>query len=394
MVTFAQMSTAEKKLSRLERYGMRYFSYLSRKVEVPDSGDEVHVLNQEEKKALYRVQRHSILRQAAAGAISAGLSVLVGFWLWPYPGDHLADLTWEEMLHYYALLYPLTFGITAVEILYLYYDGLRSVHKLSTIAGLNLFPRRGEQQGLSLYLVRAALELPNPPDGLDGINPRREISRFELLVVAAVYKFKATVTNFLVKAILRRIVGRSALRAVMEFAAMPVYGFWNGLIAYWVLRQARVRALGPSAIEEFSRVLYEDADQRSKAAQTAAFQAIGAAIVRTVDLHPNLILLMQSTRRHLGTPGEVPLDDSQAFIQTVQQLPPDEQAFALRVLVVASISDGKMVGRERRLLQEMFQRCGLGDDLSGIQRLRKAFVKGEDIRREDILNCLPAHLPA
>jgi len=387
------MPEKEKKTPILERYGLRYFSYLSRKSPVKTGGDEIHVLNHEERKALIRVERASIARQAVAGGISAGLSVLIGFWLWPHPNDLLIELTLEETLHYYALLYPITFGVTAIEIAYLYYDSLRSVHKLSTMAGLNLFPEADQPQNLTVSLVRAALEMPNPPDGLEGINPRREISRLELLFAVAIYKLKATATNFILKAFLRRMAGRSALRPLMEFVAVPVFAFWNGLIAYWVLREARTRAMGPSAVEEYSSVLFEDADQRSPEAHLGAFRAIGAAIVRTVDLHPNLILLMEATERHLGDPGEATLDDSELFVQSVLKLSEEEQSWVLRVFVVASMIDGRLVRRERRLLRDIFQRCGYDTDLTAIQRLRSDFVKGNDIVKEAILNCLPQKNP-
>lgn len=382
------MPDKEKKPSILERYGLRYFNYLSRKSNHEVDEEGIHVLDPGERKAMFQVQRQSIIRQAVAGGISAAISVLIGFWLYP-KDDYFAELTWEETLWYYAWLYPVTFAVTAVEILYLYYDGLRSVHKLSTIAGLNLFPKQGNERGLATYLVRAALELPNPPDDLEGIDPRREVSKFRLFVAATVYKLKATATNFFAKAILRRMVGRSAFRALMEFVAVPVYAFWNGLIAYWVIRQARIRAMGESAVEEFSEVLYENPEGYSEQARIAAFQAIGAAIVRTVDLHPNLILFMEASSRHLGDPGDATLDNSELFIRSVLALSDPEKEFALRVFVVACLLDGRIAPREKRLMREVFERCGFESDLSDVNSLLKMFVKGQDFDRATILNCLP-----
>ena len=384
------MAEKEVKPTRMERFGMRYFERMSKKYKHEFSPDEIHVLNAHERKNLMRVQRNSIIRQSVAGAISALISVLIGFWIWPYPGDMDHPLTWEEQIWFYGWLYGLSFIVTAIEIAYLYYDSLRSVHKLANVAGLDLFPADEEEHGVAVTLVRAALELPNPPDDLERVNPRKEIKKWQVFIAAMIYKLKATATNFVLKAVGRKIAGRSGLRAAMEFLAVPVFAFWNGLIAYWVLRQARIRAMGPSAVEEFSQVIYARADEFGETAHLAAFRAIGAAIVRTVDLHPNLIAFMKSTYRYLGNPGEVELDSSPLFLECLEYLPADEQDFALRVYILASILDGKLARREKRLLLKAFEICGYEPDLKGVKNLRKAFVGGRDNVMECLNNCLPS----
>lgn len=373
----------------MERLGLRFFERMSKKYPASFSPDDIHVLNPEERKALLRVQRNSIIRQALAGGVAAAICTWIGIWLWPYPDKPDAVLTWEESLWFYGWLQGLSFLVTMAELTYLYIDSLRSVHRLSTVAGLDLFPGQSEESGVAISLVRAALELPNPPDDLQGVNPRREISKFWLLVTGLIYKFKATATNFLFKALLRRVAGRSGLRTLMDFAGVPVFAFWNGLIAYWVLRQARIRAMGPSAIQEFSEVLYEQAEDLSEAAHLAAFQAIGTAIVRTVDLHPNLITFMKVSEKHLGKPEKVELDSSDLFLETLGKLNPKEQDFALKVMVVASIVDGKLARRERKLMKTAFEQCGLAPDLEGIVTLKKAFVRGDDIKGARLRSCLP-----
>ncbi len=190
------MSEKEGKPTRMERFGMRYFERMSKKYKPEESPDEIHVLNAHERKGLMRIQRNSILRQSLAGGVSALISVLIGFWIWPYPGELDRELTWEEQLWYYGWLYGLSFAVTAVEIAYLYYDSLRSVHQLANKAGLDLFPDDEKERAVAMTLVRAALELPNPPDDLDRVNPRKEIAKWQVFIAAMVYKFKATATNF------------------------------------------------------------------------------------------------------------------------------------------------------------------------------------------------------
>jgi hypothetical protein len=376
----------------MERQGLRFFQRLSARFPKNTPSDDIHVLNPQERQHLRRLQRDAVIRAAMAGGISAGLGVLAGILLEPMLLGLGDEAPFDVWLPYFALVTSISVLVTFVEIGFLYWDALRTVHRISAVAGLELFPMGSENSSVALALVRAALELPNPPDDLEGVNPRREISKFRFLVGTLIYKLKATATNFILKALLRRIVGRSAFRTLIELVAVPVYAAWNAVICYWVLRQARIRAMGPSAAAEFLSQILQDAGKLDEHAQLAVFRAAGAAIVRTVDLHPNHIAMMQLIERRLGDPGGVQLDDSKLFLEHLATLTPAAQVIALRVLVMASIIDGRIALRERQLLKEAYVVAGYPDDIHKAERLCKAFVRGDDLGHHDILDCLPARL--
>jgi hypothetical protein len=385
------MSEEEKKPPLMERLGMRYFQRLSAKYPHNFSPDEIHVLNKSERKQLRKIQRNNIIRAAVAGGISAGLSVVASVLLEePMLGPNSADLPFMEQIWYLGTVMGISTAITAVEIGYLYWDALRSVHRLSITAGLDLFPDNDGKAVIATVLVRAALELPNPPDEVDGINPRREVSKVRLLVGTLIYKLKATATNFVVKALMRRAVGRAGFRTWMEVSSVPVFGFWNALIAWWVMKQARIRAMGPSAVKEYTEIIFGDMGTIGEKAQIDSFQAVGSAVVRSVDLHPNLIALMEALDRKFGDPGKIVLDDSYLFLDHLNELQPNEQDFVLRILALASIIDGKLKYRERKLLKQALQITGYPPELEEIKRWQRAFVRGDVVPAEIVLGCLPA----
>lgn len=384
------MSEPTVEYSRMERLGLRFFKRLSQRYPHNFSPDDIHVLNPEERKALRRLQRNAVIRAAIAGGLSAGIGVIIGLLLEPMLQGQVEDPPMNLWLPYFGLVTGISILVTFAEIAFLYWDALRTVHRISAVAGLDLFPARDDDSAVAMALVRAALELPNPPDDLEGVNPRREISKFRLLVGTLIYKLKATATNFLLKAIIRRIVGRSTFRALIEFVAVPVYAAWNAVICWWVLRQARIRAMGPSAATEFVEAIITEAGPHlDETTQRVMLRAVGAAIVRTVDLHPNLVSLMEIMAHRLGIPENVALDDSGAFLQDLKDLSPTSQQPALRILVIAAILDGRIGRREQQLLQEAFQTANLKPNLHRVHRLRRAFVQGDEIPIASILDCLP-----
>jgi hypothetical protein len=254
------MTSALKK-PLLERVGVRYFAARSSKVAKVVSADAVHVLNPLERAAMRRVQAGAIGRAVLAGAISGGISAGAEVWASPLLPEGASAFS-RAGLAYWSLLGGATVVASVAEVLFLYWDTLRSVHELARVAGLELFgpDRAASDVALADALARAALELPNPIDLNVGVNPHRESQKWRLVLASLAYKAKVGVTNFVVKLVVRRLLGRVAVRGVLgalvPFVAVPVTALWNAVVAWLVLREARIRAMGPSAVDELLELTF------------------------------------------------------------------------------------------------------------------------------------------
>ncbi|MCC6214160.1 MAG: hypothetical protein IT376_04790 [Polyangiaceae bacterium] len=362
----------------LERLGVRYLRWRASGVAAAQApaSDEVHVLNVEERRALRRIERTAIGRAALAGALS-GLACAIPVLLLPEPpGGDTAGL-----VRYWAIVGGVMAVASVAEIGFLYWDALRAVHELAVAAGLRVRDEpHGEDAAMVVAaLARAALELPNPPnDGL-GVDPTRETSRWKVLAASLLYKLKVALTGFVLKAILRRALGRVVVRSWLELVAVPVTAAWNAAVCWIVLREARLRAMGPSAAIELARVLFADGLRLTESGRAAVLRAIGGSIVRTGDLHPNLTALLRAARARVGDAPVEALDDTRRFLDELPRLPAAEQALVLRVTAVAAILDGKLAPAERRLLGEAFTACGRPFEVRRVERLRRAFLRGEPL---------------
>jgi len=375
----------------LVRLGVRYFRNLSSKVRPLEALDAVHLLNASEREALRRIERGAIVRAAIAGGISTivAAAVEVGVAMPLYGHRHP---TFGDQVRFYAIVGAATVVTSVIEILYLYWDGLRAVHRLSHEAGLDLFPTQDDDKALAAAMARAALELPNPTTGLFGVDPRREASKLRLVAASLVYKLKVSVTNFLVKALVRRMLGRAFVRGWLPFVAVPITAAWNALVCWLIMREARIRAMGPSAAREMIDIAFAGERPLSARGKAAVLRAVASSIVRTEDLHPNLAALLHEValrvrdvprldpRERLDAADDAgDLDDSRAFLAAIGRLDRAEQRIVLRVLAIASIIDGRLTRAEKRLLVEARSVCSLPADLSGVERLRRAFIDGDPI---------------
>jgi hypothetical protein len=386
----------------LVRLGVGYFQSLARvgtgggpasdAAAAETATDAIHFLNADERRALRRVERGAIARAALAGAISSVIAAATEVAIaQPLLGRRPRFATWEDQGRFYAVVALATVVTSILEILFLYWDGLRTVHRLSREAGLDLFPNEDDDKALAGAMARAALELPNPTAMLFGVNPHREASRLRLVVASLVYKAKISVTNFLMKALVRRMLGRAFVRGWLPFVAVPITAAWNGFICWLIMREARIRAMGPSAAKEMVELVFASGITLSPIARTATLRAIASSIVRTEDVHPNLAALFYEVARRVDrlprergrpivTDDAGDLDDPRVFLERVARLAPDEQRIVLQILAIASIIDGRLTRAEKRLLDEARTACALPPErlsIPAIDGLRRAFVDGD-----------------
>src|SRR5436853_2906562 len=122
------MATAQDPI--LVRWGVRYFRELSKKLGPVDVGDGVHFLNPDERKALRKIERGAILRAAIAGALSTIVAAVTEVLAHPLLGPDDRHATFDQQVRFWSIVGGATVLASIIEILYLYWDGLRATHAL------------------------------------------------------------------------------------------------------------------------------------------------------------------------------------------------------------------------------------------------------------------------
>jgi hypothetical protein len=367
------------------RIGVRYIRSRHGKLPPNQDTDGVHVLNAEERAALKRISRAMIIRAACAGATSTCFTAAVEVAANPLQASgHVAG-------YYFLLLSSLALA-SMLEIMFLYWDALRSVHELSRAAGLPLFSEEDAKSKLAATMARAALEIPNPRLELEGIDPWKEASRFRLLVASLVYKAKVSATNFVFKAIVRRALSRAAVRTyLVPFVAVPFTAMWNAIVAWLIVREAKLRVMGPSAAHALIEMTFGKRPELSTGAAEAALRAVGASIVKKEDLHPNLFALFREVSARVPhAKAAESLDDTKAFLARLATIDAKESEVVLRVLAIATILDGRITKKERALLADAFKATGRNVDLSRVEALRVAFTSGDEMDASLVENIVVA----
>lgn len=376
----AQATPAAEPPPFLQRLGVRWVHRRERRLGAPARQIDAHRLDAAEQAELRKIQRNLIVRAAIVGALSGLVAAVTEIQVdanMPLPDDPSAG----ELARYWGIVGGVAVVGGILEVVYLYVASLQAVHAIARTAGIPLF-RSGTDDAdvpaspMAEALVRAALELPNPPPHEHAIDPLREAPRWRSVIVGLLYKAKIGLTSFLIKLILRRAIGRAVLRVWLVFVGVPVTAFWNGLVAYIVIREARLRAIGPSAARRFCDLLDVDENAHDPEFRELAWRAVAASVVRTHELHPNVLALLEELERRLGLPEAKELDDTQRFLHRLSETGPVARRVAVRLLCVAAILDGRMTRDERRLLAEAKAASGKSVERRALDTLRRQFVGG------------------
>lgn len=357
---------------------------------VSSADNPVYVLDAEEHAALRAIERGAVLRSAGVGAVS-GL-VCGAATVWAGSRWEITDATrLADLAAYWGFQGGVTIVASVAEIIYLYWDALISVRRLAHAAGLDLHGAPSvvgaTRHGIATALARTALELPDPHAPVYGVDPRRESSAVALLLASIAYKAKIGVSTFVLKALVRRALGRIATRQLLAFAALPVNAIWNAVVTFLVLREARIRAMGPSAVEALVPDLIPDPSRLSIEARKSIARAAAAAIVRTECAHPNLVLFLRRILERVGPLGDrIVLDDTALFVEHARTLDEAERCIVIRVAIAGAVLDGRTGASETRLLTAIFAVLGERPDdattsrvtreVAEVERLRRAFVHG------------------
>ncbi|NYS26233.1 hypothetical protein HUK65_14680 [Rhodobacteraceae bacterium 2376] len=334
-------------------------------------------------RRITRVTRWSIALAALAGIVSGG--VIGGAEVWMRQGlfdGKLEDLGWREALPYWAAFYAFVGVISAVEIALLYALALVGIARITRHSGLPL--SHGEGHGLLAHsLARAGLEFPNPRGRVHGIDPYAHVARWKLTALNLAYKMKVGVSSFLLRVFLRRVAARMAIRGLVPLLAGPLYAVWNAWIIARIMAEARLRTLGPFAVDALIAAQFGAAGDLADTQKDVLEHAAGEMLTRGQDGHPNQIYLLERLRTALQRDGDIALDWG-AMRPHLPRLEAAGQTRVLDLLTVSCLIGGRLHREQAALLRDACLDCGATLQVARLADLRKALARGRKVTNAEL----------
>ncbi|GAB6060204.1 LBF_2804 family protein [Desulfonatronum parangueonense] len=356
-------------LNIFERWGLHWMRRHSRSDQPALSHWPKEVL-----RKIQRMERSTIIQASILGAVSGALFGLTEMGLEEWFGD---DQGWR----YWVIFSVLGLVISGAEIIILYWRIFRTVGRAATQAGLDI-DRDDVERMMVLGLSRAALDMPNPRAEFHGVDPYSRLPRWKLLMYTVFYRLKVGATSMALRVIMRRVLARAALRSLIPFAAIGVFAFWNALITYWILRQARIRTAGPVAIRDLEAITKDDCDSLDQSRKELLYKAVGESVIRSQDAHPNHVLLLGQLLERWKIDEEKIKGEWREGALNETELGKAGTKALLRILVAATILRGPPRKGQRKFLVEMAERLGRQVDKKALKALQGDVYDGQGLEPE------------
>ena len=322
------------------------------------STEELFQLTEEEKAKLKAIETGTLLRAGIAGAL--GVIVLYlplnifGQQLFPLQIFQLPYINQVISLSIEFLLYSAF--LVLLEIWYLTYLNIKAVSAMSAVFG---HPNPANEFYEDNLQALIALGIEKKQEKLEtiGLNPFNGLSKIWLAIFYVLIKIKAMVSNVLFTFLVKKVLGRYALRLIVEFAGIPVYAFWNMWGAKKVMDETRVRALAPPLIKQFAEALYQEQRNNTEFCQHI-YDTLQLISESKRSFHYNHFLLSIMVLNKFSVNVELEPFFERKFVNSIENYSELTRAGIKRLFVFGILIDGKISYREKRILRTL-RRQGL-----------------------------------
>ena len=363
---------------------LRYFRKYYKSIDDGLIEDTVEPFTDYDVRELRRLEHGAIIRAGLAGALS-GLAAAMGALVVDHI-DALGETSVTRFIQNYPEVFITIIAIlaTIVEVSYLYVLGVRTIHELSEKTEKTRLAAI-QDQSWEFDLTRLALEIPFSTNPVFGIDPMREASPLKTLMISLAYKAKISISSFVAKALVKRVLGRSAARSIIELATVPIFAVWNALIFAWVLRKVRMVLIGPRLIRELALLAFPNSDYTpDDGFQASMATALGVLIVQKGELHPNAARLLDYLVQSFGLKAGQFSDKREVLYEQISRLDPQDQLRLFRSCLLVAVLDGNYKKREENILADIATKLNLEWSTAEVKRYANSLKKSGWITDESL----------
>ena len=363
---------------------LRYFRKYYKSIDDGLIEDTVEPFTDDDVRELRRFEHGAIIRAGLAGALS-GLAAAMGALVVDHI-DALGETSVTRFIQNYPEVFITIIAIlaTIVEVSYLYVLGVRTIHELSEKTEKTRLAAI-QDQSWEFDLTRLALEIPFSTNPVFGIDPMREASPLKTLMISLAYKAKISISSFVAKALIKRVLGRSAARSIIELATVPIFAVWNALIFVWVLRKVRMVLIGPRLIRELALLAFPNSDYTpNDGFQESMATALGVLIVQKGELHPNAARLLDYLVQSFGLKAGQFSDKREVLYEQISRLDPQDQLRLFRSCLLVAVLDGNYKKREENILADIATKLNLEWSTAEVKRYANSLKKSGWITDESL----------
>ncbi len=349
-------------------------TYLSKKTAAIRNEERLgYTLNADQKKQLKNLQ---LKIYAIAGLIGACAVMIVIF---PFHFTQLLDAQHFDLFGY-RFDFELYYTIYAVAMIFpeIWLLNILNIYAVRRICEIYRYPStsRDDYREQVALLTEAGLEMPAKHMQLLEIDPYVGLTKFSYYALLIGTKLKATLSNVLMKFLVRRFLGRYALRIVTDLVGVPIFAFWNAWSSRQVMKEAQMRIVATAATKDFMSEFSEEELTRTREKLTKLFHFIAQQ-----KRQYNFALYSFMKEMLVIFPDLSLKYDKEVKIDELFGPDPEENKLVARLLIFGLIVDGTLSVKERLTIRKIAKEEWFPVSIDEMELILKGYVNGEGLRR-------------
>lgn len=352
----------------------RFFASLPVR-EVASDG-ALHLLSAAEVRFIRRRHRIALALAATLAALGFLAYYLPVYWFpevfltAPVAIEALAlrfELPWVELVWGVLLMVAELYALVLVNIW--------AVHEIAVATG---WIDAASKEGAAGSVLKIALEERSRDLLRYGIDPLLGMNRGLLFTFNLVLRLKGFLGSKALQYAVRRLLGRLAVREVLDFIGMPLYMVINAWSTHVVIREAKVIIMGRQLIDHLVRRLPRGLAQGPEA-QELLYDTLQVVAVSKRDFHENHALLTGALLEAYAIPIRPQESLPHAYGERLRGAPAGLRRLCGLLLILGFVLDGQVSWRERRRLEALAAAGILEVRADEVERWCRAFVSGEGL---------------
>lgn len=355
-----------------------YFFYRLLPIRKVNTDGALYLLNEQEIAGIRRNETIAMWIAAFLGAMGVVL-LYVPQYLFPGLFPDTA-ITWSGKTYHLPivmLLYSLV--LVVVEIVLLTFLNIWCTHEVAVATGFLNYTNKSEKDRRNL-LVDIGLEKKNKQVLTYGIDPLQGINKKALMVWNLLFILKATLSNMLFKVLIQRLLGRYAVKALQDFAGIPIFALWNAYGTRVILRQARVIIMGQNLIEELQHRIYKE-QAPTDSFKSLLYDTLQYIAISKRDFHYNHYLLAKNLFDLYKIPPQKEHWLEAGYYEKLRMADPQEKKICQLIIVLGFLLDGKLSYREKQQMTELREQDLLSLSSAELKTYQEDFVQGRGVEK-------------
>lgn len=343
---------------------------------------ELFLLSEEEIQTLKDIRRNTYWKAGIAGALGV-LVLYIPYHIWgstifpetivvppknPFYNEPI-PIEIEFMIYSVVLV--------MIEIWYLTYINIQAVTAIAHVCGHPNPTDENYQHNLNA-LVAVGLEKKQKQLESIGINPFEGLSKVGVTIFQFLLRLKATASNMIFRIVVKKVLGRYALRLVLDMAGIPVYAFWNIWGSRKVMNEARIRVMAPPLIKRVANDLYEE-QKDNEEFRKHIYDTLQLISESKRSFHYNHFLLSITllNKFDIEIKEEPPYNED--FLEQIPKLSDQSRKAVQQLFIFGIMIDGRISLKERKAIKYLIEKNVLQYSEEEIKKWSDDYFDGRGI---------------